>query len=1501
MRYDRSGARRCFKFAPSEKTFGFALLRSDGRLQTFGGETGYAAPSTVNDRVTKVTASDGSFLYFEVTDTDGNKERYGAAGALLAKQSRQGVFQNFTYNAIGQPIRVTDSFDRSVTFAYSAANGQIVSAADQTGATVLFGYDTANNLTSVTYPGGSIKQYIYNEQTNTDGANLSGTLTGIIDENGTRYATYKYDSERRAISTEHAGGVEKYVASYTSAYGSRFVTDPLGTQRTYTFQNVEYVAKTTSITEACASCGGTRSLAIAYDLNGNVSSRGDFNGNKTCFDYDVSRNLETARVEGVVATADCAASLATPPNRPDALKTITTWHATYRLPLTITEVAAVSSVGGTAGTKITLFAYDTNGNLLQKDVTAPKNDDTSATELRTWKWTYNALGQVLTAKDPLNQTTTTVYYLATDTAVPPKFTKGDVQTVSNALSHVVTFNEYDKNGRLSKMTDANGLITTMTYHPRGWLTSRAVANGATTETTNYAYDNVGQLTRVTMPDGSVLNYAYDDAHRLVGMSDQATGASAAPNGNLRMQLANLTGNKIVYTLDNMGNRTGESNFDSTGAVQKAKTRIIDSLNRLQQDIGGTTYATAPTSAITQYGYDNNGNLTTTTDPLSRVTTNNYDALNRLTLVIDPYNGAAKPTTYLYDQANNLVRVTDPEGKATDYIYNGHNNLLTQTSPDTGATRFKYNGLGNINAKLDAAGRCSVTNYDALNRVATVKHFATSNATTNTQTGCVATTTAAAEEAVTYTYDNVTATGGGAGGKGRVTQITDLTGITNFTYDKNGRVLIKKQTLSSAAAINGGATNLVKSVTYAYNAAGQLSSMVTPSGQTVSYTYGAPASNSPGKVTHITVNGINVLTGTVYEPFGPNGGWSWGNHNGTTVINQHLRLFDLDYRPTAISSDPQGYNRNLVWDQANRITGIKIPGSTSPSITVPGVTNAFSLNQAFAYDQLDRITNFNAGVAGATTLATGMALLPSETFTYDGIGNRKTRTTQAPGVTSTQATSYTHTTGKHWLVSATGQVPDTWAYDATGNATYEANATLWAGYGSSGTTTSPIYSTSSVGSTSRALVYTFDGKNRPAKVAIAAANASQATTAAGANTVFYRFNALGQRVLKVGAGTFAYPTTIPFSGTLSNPPTQAQLQSLNTQNTVFYANSRFVYDEQGRLLGEYSKDGKLIQETVWFDDLPVAILKPKGASITNPLSGTGNIATNNQDANNTGANGNASPPAAPTSRVNVEIFYSHPDHLGTPRVVTASAPIAATTATGITSAQTINKAVWRWDSDPFASNATATSAPNENPNTLNQVVGTATLPYFFKFNGRFPGNTNDQETGKDQNYFRERDPNIGRYLQSDPIGLRGGISTYGYVRQNPVVSTDPYGLATYMCTAPLHALGGSGARSGPDIPGNLLYHQYLCVFDENGNLTCGGQDRSGGPFSPGKPSVDTFRKDSCEAVDKRSCVDRCVQAEITNPDRPYYALVGGGWRSNMMNCQQFADGVLYDCQRRCAGR
>ncbi|MEQ1596013.1 MAG: RHS repeat-associated core domain-containing protein [Casimicrobium sp.] len=199
-------------------------------------------------------------------------------------------------------------------------------------------------------------------------------------------------------------------------------------------------------------------------------------------------------------------------------------------------------------------------------------------------------------------------------------------------------------------------------------------------------------------------------------------------------------------------------------------------------------------------------------------------------------------------------------------------------------------------------------------------------------------------------------------------------------------------------------------------------------------------------------------------------------------------------------------------------------------------------------------------------------------------------------------------------------------------------------------------------------------------------------------------------------------------------------------------------------------------------------------MTKSLLGSRFVETNNQDANNTGTNGNTAPPAAPTAKVNVEVFYVHPDHLGTPRVNTASTALAATTGTGITSPQTVNKAVWRWDSDPFGSNATANSAPNENPNTLSQVVGTSTLPYLFGFDLAFPGQKRDRETGKHYNYFRNYDPALGRYVESDPIGLHGGINTYAYSKLQPCKLHDRTGLWTTGAESALawHFFFGGGA-------------------------------------------------------------------------------------------------------------
>jgi RHS repeat-associated protein len=110
----------------------------------------------------------------------------------------------------------------------------------------------------------------------------------------------------------------------------------------------------------------------------------------------------------------------------------------------------------------------------------------------------------------------------------------------------------------------------------------------------------------------------------------------------------------------------------------------------------------------------------------------------------------------------------------------------------------------------------------------------------------------------------------------------------------------------------------------------------------------------------------------------------------------------------------------------------------------------------------------------------------------------------------------------------------------------------------------------------------------------------------------------------------------------------------------------------------------------------------------------------------------------------KLHFVHTDHLDTPRLITND----------------VGQAVWTWNNDdPFGANV-----PNENPS------GAGT----FTCNLRLPGQYFDKETNLHYNYFRDYAADIGRYWQSDPIGLAGGINTYAYAYNNPLVYFDPDG-------------------------------------------------------------------------------------------------------------------------------
>ncbi|MGH6838949.1 MAG: RHS repeat domain-containing protein, partial [Methylocella sp.] len=148
------------------------------------------------------------------------------------------------------------------------------------------------------------------------------------------------------------------------------------------------------------------------------------------------------------------------------------------------------------------------------------------------------------------------------------------------------------------------------------------------------------------------------------------------------------------------------------------------------------------------------------------------------------------------------------------------------------------------------------------------------------------------------------------------------------------------------------------------------------------------------------------------------------------------------------------------------------------------------------------------------------------------------------------------------------------------------------------------------------------------------------------------------------------------------------------------------------------------------------------------------------------------------------YYIAPDHLGSPHQITDAS----------------GAVVWLWNHDPFG---------NGDPT---DPLGN------FSYELRFPGQFFDQGTKLHYNYFRDYDPRLGRYIESDPIGLAGGINTYAYARGNPLVRTDASGLVTGGFS-PIPDTSANVCKVGEVIP--------VCVLQDVLPNTCRYWCESGG--------------------------------------------------------------------------
>jgi RHS repeat-associated protein len=175
--------------------------------------------------------------------------------------------------------------------------------------------------------------------------------------------------------------------------------------------------------------------------------------------------------------------------------------------------------------------------------------------------------------------------------------------------------------------------------------------------------------------------------------------------------------------------------------------------------------------------------------------------------------------------------------------------------------------------------------------------------------------------------------------------------------------------------------------------------------------------------------------------------------------------------------------------------------------------------------------------------------------------------------------------------------------------------------------------------------------------------------------------------------------------------------------------------------------------------------------------------------------------------------------------------------------------------------------------------------------RFQDQYYDHETGLHYNRHRYYDPESGRYISKDPIGLAGGMNLYIYVDGNPLIYVDPEGLKGWYCQRPL---GKPPGTQGPP----LFNHQYLCVTRTDGTILCGGLTTDGNPLSGEsrltRPDEDYYNPESCKEIDddKDQCFEQCVRRNFNKPNKPRYGI------GPLTDCQEYADDIYYGCKILC---
>ncbi|WDL95507.1 RHS repeat-associated core domain-containing protein [Alicyclobacillus sp. ALC3] len=508
--------------------------------------------------------------------------------------------------------------------------------------------------------------------------------------------------------------------------------------------------------------------------------------------------------------------------------------------------------------------------------------------------------------------------------------------------------------------------------------------------TQYAYDPFGDLTQVTDPKGNSLSMTYDANH------------------NLSAQTSTADNLQVGYTYDGDGNVTQVKETSSNGS---------------------TTYATNTSS------YNNLDQQVSSTDALGKQTTYTYDPNGNLSSMTLP-DGHTVSTTY--DNAGESTAVSVDGTTVNQFDYNAAGDI-TSISNSNGSTTFGHDNNGNITSQTDSTGSQSFT-YNKDNALTTLAATVgsttlTTNFNLDSQDSVTSITDGSGSQLAQYNYNE----------QGLNDTVVLGNGLKEaFRYDGNLRLKSLVIENSASAAVgdyeysydaDGNLTKVVNGqdgstiASYGYDAMNRLTTEVTPSGDTVTYTYD-PMGNILSKA--VQPSGSSTSTTTNY---------TYNADNQLTAVNSQAFTYDANGNLTSSGSD------TYKWNELGELT--EVDNSSGTPIAI------------YTYDALGRRVSETAG--GTTTKffyqsdsnqvtyetdGSGNLL---QSYTYGANGSPLTLTTWSGGA----GTTYYYQENGHGdvvaLTDTSGTIVAQYTYDAWGNilsstgTLASTNPYLYAGY------------------------------------------------------------------------------------------------------------------------------------------------------------------------------------------------------------------------------------------------------------------------------------------------------------------------------------------------------------------------------------------------------------------------------------------------------------------------